>query len=127
VIAEAAVVLVVALGNVMSNPTMPPREVTHDTRALFHLDAEVVCATEIEPARYKTTFRRVARQAGYRPAGLAAPNPVAVRQSSPWRTATVRVRNLSRGVARISPDRSATVVVLADGFRRVVVVCAHLV
>lgn len=127
-IGGGVLVLAVAVGNVMSNPTMPPADVRHDVAALFDLRAAVVCANEIEPPNYRATFRRTAREAGYRTAGLSSPNPVAVRHSSPWRAASVRVRFLSGGVPRITPDRWATVVRLVDdNGNRAVVICTHLV
>jgi hypothetical protein len=127
VIASTALVLAIAVGNVSSNPVMPPADVRHDTRALFHLGATVVCANEIAPPSYKRTFHRTARATGYRTAELSAPDPVAVARSAPWRTTAVRVRYLSRGVPGITPQRSATVVRLVDGRRLAVVICTHLV
>lgn len=124
-IAPTVVALSIAVGNVMSNPTMSPAEVRHDVRALFGLDASVVCATEIAPRSYKATYRRVARAARYRTAALYGPNPIAVRR--PWRVEAVHLRRLTDGLEGITPNRYATVARLADGGRRVVVICSHLV
>lgn len=125
----ALAALVIVAGNIMSNPAMPPADVRHDTARLFELRADVVCANEIAPPSYKRTFRQLARAAGYRTAELSrSPDAVAVRRASHWRTATVRVRQLSRGVEHITPDRSVTVAQLVDGRGgRIVVLCTHLV
>jgi endonuclease/exonuclease/phosphatase family metal-dependent hydrolase len=128
-LAGSIAALVVVVGNIMSNPAMPSPDVASDTARLFELRGAIVCANEIEPQSYKSTFRRYARSDGYRTAALSAsPNPVAVRHASPWRAATVRVRVLSRGVQHVSPERRATVVQLVDDSgHRAVVVCAHFV
>lgn len=115
----AGLVLVVALGNIMSNPTMPQADVRHDMRALFSLRADVTCGSEIEPERYKRAWRRTAPLYGLTARGVAYPVPAALRGRG-W---AVSARRLSRGVAGISPDRWA-VVVKRPGLA---VVCTHLV
>jgi hypothetical protein len=131
VIAAGLLVLSVAVGNIMCNPLMPAADVAHDVGRLFvpaMTPPMVVCANEIEPARYKATFRRTASAAGYRTVGLYSANPVAVRRTGPWKVAGARVRFLSRGVEHITPDRTATVVrLVTDAGDQLVIVCAHLV
>lgn len=115
----AGLVLVLALGNVMSNPTMPQPDVRHDVRALFSLRADVTCGSEIEPERYKRAWRRTAAAHGLIVRGVAYPVPAALR----GRPRAVSVRRLSAGVPGISPDRWAVVV----RYRHVVIICTHLV
>lgn len=119
------VLLSVAAGNVQSVPPLAATEVRHDTRALFSLQASVVCGNEIAPASYRATWRRVARRAGYRTPGPGTDNPVAVAHG--LQVLRVRVRHLSPGVAGMTPDRTATVVLIGAPGGRVVVVCTHLV
>lgn len=115
----AALVFVLALGNIMSNPAMSTADVRHDMRALFGLRADVTCGNEIEPPRYKQTWRAESARHGLRPRAVAYPDPLAVR----GRPVAVSARRLSRGVAGISPDRWAVVA----RFPRVAVICTHLV
>lgn len=115
----AGLVLVIALGNIMSNPTMPEPDVRHDVGALFSLGADVTCGSEIEPPRYKRVWRRLAARDGLRVAGVAYPVPAALRS----RPRAVSVRRLSLGVPRVTPDRYAVVV----KWPRLAVVCTHLV
>jgi hypothetical protein len=115
----AGFVLVLVLGNVMSNPTMPPAEVRHDIRALFRLDGEATCGNEIEPPGYKRAWRAIAGRSGARTYGAASPNPVALR----GRARAVSVRRLSAGVAHLTPERYAVVVKRP----RVAIVCTHLI
>jgi hypothetical protein len=116
---SAVLVCVLALGNVMANPTMPQADVRHDMHALFSLRADATCGSEIEPPRYKRAWRAVSAAHGLRARAVAYPDPVALR----GRPRAVSVRRLSAGVAGITPDRWAVVV----RFPAVVVVCTHLV
>jgi hypothetical protein len=115
----AALVLVLALGNIMANPTMPPADVRHDIRALFGLRADVTCGNEIEPDRYKRTWRAESARYGLRPRAVAYPDPLAVR----GRPVAVSARRLSRGVAGLTPDRWAVVA----RFPHLAVICTQLV
>ena len=121
-------VIVVAVGNVMSNPTMPQTEVRSDLGRLYGLEPAALCATEIAPQRYAEAFHQLGREAGYRTRQLGTPNPVAVRASSPWRTVTARARLLSHGIGGLTPDRWALILGLENrAGLRVVLVCTHLV
>lgn len=126
--AGAALVITIAVGNVMSNPVMPQPEVRHDVTRLYSLEPAAICGNEIEPARYRAAWRELGRAHGYATRTLGTPNPVAVRRSSPWRAATVRAHRLSTGIPGITPDRFALVLKLTrDDGRRLVLVCTHLV
>lgn len=124
-LALGGLLLSLAVGNIQSVPELTARDVRHDTRALVRLGASVVCANEIAPASYRRTWRTQAHAAGYRTPGPATDNPVAVAHS--LRVLRVRVRHLSPGVAGMTPDRTATVVLVGAPGGRVVVVCTHLV
>lgn len=127
-IPAGVLVIVVAVGNVMSNPVMPQPAVRSDLARLYSLEPAAVCATEIEPARYAEAFHRLGLEHGYRTRRLATPNPIAVRQRSPWRIMAARARLLSLGIEGLTPDRWALVLGLENrrGLR-VVLVCTHLV
>lgn len=118
-IPAAALVLVVAFGNIQSNPLMSQPDVRHDTRALMALRADVTCGNEIEPARYKRAWRTESARHGLRARAVAYPDPVALKS----RPTAVYSRLLTRGVEGLTPDRWA-VIVRGPGWA---LVCTHLI
>ncbi len=115
----AAFVLVLVLGNIMANPTMPQADVRHDTAALFRLDGDATCGSEIGPDRYKRAFRAAAAAHGARAYGMTSPDPVALKA----RPRAVSVRLLTRGRPHLTPHRWAVVVRLTGA----AVICTHLI
>lgn len=93
--------LMFAAGNVCNNPLMPQAHVIHDCARLASIGADVTCAVEIRPRRYKHAFSSMMSRAGNRVYNLGSEAPIAAKV--PVRRSAIR--KLYDGVARVTPGR----------------------
>lgn len=115
----------IVLANIKSVPRMPTDDVDSDIATLFKL-AEAKCAdavfgAEIAFGDYRRSWRKHAEAADYRSHGAKRECPIAVKAAHVHAV----VRLLSRGIAKVTPNRYATVV--KDRGHKVAYIATHTV
>lgn len=119
--------LTVVLANIKSVPRMDAEQVDSDITDLFRLanakGADAVFGAEIAFANYRRSWRKHGKAQGFKPYGLPRECPVSLRRGGPVKAIS---RLLSNGVAKVSPNRYATVVKIKDG-SRVTYIATHTV
>lgn len=116
----------IILANIKSVPRMPTGDVDSDIAALFKLaetkDAGAVFGAEIAFADYRHSWRKHAEASGYSSHGAKRECPIAVKAAHVHAV----VRLLSTGIAKVTPNRYATVVKIRDG-SRIAYIATHTV
>lgn len=118
--------LTVALANIKSVPRMSAAQVDSDIAALFKLakteHADAVFGAEIAFANYRKSWRKRGKAADYKPYGLPRECPVSLHRGVKVKAVS---RLLSSGIAKVTPNRYATVV--KERETKVAYIATHLV
>jgi hypothetical protein len=101
----------VIVANIKSVPRMSAAQVDSDIAALFDMagkkSADAVFGAEIAFANYRSSWRKHGKKKGYKPFGLPRECPVSLRRGV---RVKVLSRLLSKGIAKVTPNRYATIV-----------------